>query len=241
MAYQRANSGTRAILRQRYSWLRHFVTYLELRGSDISGLGRPISSFSETRIQQDCGRMRARKHGWRVSSSCGLIRIVSIKTAHQNLLKPSTRCSLGTFIRGCALRISPIYQHLGIPPTQRKFPAVDGSQEVGLYRSSWLLEKFCSTQPIGRSLAQDHLWRITYLRPQASTSNISTQNHHSMGGRKISGKVTTFIQPFKHPSGKDFHGWLAARPPYLRIWHTVCSEFSAYLCPWYTGRGRGLS
>ncbi|KAL3294063.1 beta transducin-like protein [Colletotrichum asianum] len=158
--------------------------------------------------------MHAPKHVVRNITSCGWTRIVLIRAAHQSSPKPSTQCFLGTSIRECALRISPTYQHLGKTSTQMVFPVAGGSLEAGLCKSFWLPKRSCSTQPIGRSLAQGHLWHITSLRLQASTSNISIQSQSHL----------------RHPLVKDFHGWLAAKLPDLRIWHIVCLEFSAYLC-----------
>ncbi|KAK1840480.1 hypothetical protein CCHR01_16882 [Colletotrichum chrysophilum] len=91
------------------------------------------------------------------------------------------------------------------------FPVAGGSLEAGLCKSFWLPKRFCSTQPIGRSLAQGHLWHITFLRLQASTSNISIRSQSRLRRGKISGLTRPEL-------------------PDLRIWHIVCLEFSAYLC-----------
>ncbi|KAF4919140.1 Vegetative incompatibility protein HET-E-1 [Colletotrichum viniferum] len=105
-----------------------------------------------------------------------------------------------------------------VPTSGQKFDAEGISCSRWLIRgrtlqSFRLIKRFCSTQPIGRSLAQGHLLHITFLRLQTSTSNISIQSQSRLRCCKI-----------------DFHGWLAAKLPDLRIWHIACLEFSAYLC-----------
>ncbi|KAF4865674.1 Vegetative incompatibility protein HET-E-1 [Colletotrichum siamense] len=116
--------------------------------------------------------MHAPRHVVRNITSCGWTRIISIRAAHQSSPKPSTQCFLGTSIRECALRISPTYQHLGKTSTQRVFPVAGGSLEAGLCKSFWLPKRFCSTQPIGRSLAQATGIDVKYFNSKSITSTV---------------------------------------------------------------------